>query len=356
MKRFLPVLAAILAVGLITGCGSNTNPTTASGSGTQNQNPGTATAGGAEPGDAPERQPGLLAGPEDSGTGVAMPAEASKERAEAIAKEGSTKPAATKPEGITGKWYGEFDEKDIEKLKKQPGGQNIAAIAAMRPDLELKANGKFTMTFFGNPLEGSYTRKGDAISLKCETFMGMKLSDPSMKSNPMFAQFAEPMDGKVQKNGTVLFFPKKNDEPNEIDLRFTRNAPAGAKVGAKSVSAAEAKYVGEYAMDDSRQPKPENMTKAQESAFKMMQAMMKGFKLSLREDNTFSMTMMLTFTGNWKLDGDTIKMNVTGPKEIVDQMPPDQTREALIKVKPNGVFAMLNEKDGSESGYLKKIK
>lgn len=332
MKRFVAGFGLSLAFCLLAGCGTG----------------GTSTSA----------KSGNLPSTVKDGSATAAEGNASKDMEVREQRGPGPKPNADAAQGIAGQWYGEFDKASIAKLKASPESRQMASLAAsMKPSLELTASGRFKMDIFGASLEGAYVQKGVDLTLNAETIMGMKLSDPSVKSNPMFASVAEPMKGKVEKGGTSLYFPGDKSDPNDIDLRFTREGPAEEKVGARSVKAAEAKLVGSYAFDESYQPSTAGLTKAQLRAQKFSLNMMRGFKLSLREDNTFSITMMLNFRGTWKLSGDTLKMIATEPKEMIAQMPATEKPEFTARVKDNGKrLIFINDKNGQEDGALVRTK
>lgn len=230
------------------------------------------------------------------------------------------------------------------------------ALASMLGDsqleLELGEDDRFKLRMSGTDLEGSYKIEGEKVTLTYETLMGMSLKDSNSPLSMMSDQFKDPEIGTVQEGGKKLFFPGRRGQPDEAEMTFTREAPKAAPTGPKSVSEEEAKFVGSYVFDDSFAV-PIEGTKAEQSAKKMLQSMMRGFRLVLREDNTFEMTMMLPMKGKWKSKGGKLNLNVTAPdlKALSGQDQP--AIEAKVSEKP-GQLLMVNDKTGKVDFAIKR--
>ena len=76
----------------------------------------------------------------------------------------------------------------------------------------------------------------------------------------------------------------------------------------------ESKLVGQWKMDASAMPKmPEGKTPQEKMGMEMAKKMFDNMTLDLKEDNTFTMNMMMEFSGDWKLDdsANTVTLNMT---------------------------------------------
>ena len=76
----------------------------------------------------------------------------------------------------------------------------------------------------------------------------------------------------------------------------------------------ESKLVGQWKMDASAMGKmPEGKTPQEKMGMEMAKKMFENVTLDLKEDNTFSMNMMMEFSGNWKLDdsANTVSLDMT---------------------------------------------
>lgn len=261
------------------------------------------------------------------------------------------KPAASG--SIEGKWYGALSPTEGSQMSEN--AQQMAVVAqSMINTLELQKGGKFKMELTGVAAEGDYSLKGNTLTLQTRKVMGRSIDEAAKAGNAAFvAQFKEPLVGASR--GGALFFPGKRERPDEMDITFVRNAPPGVEVGKRSVSAAEAKVVGSWLFDGDYQPPTTGMTEAQKKGQAMMRQMMGNFKLNLREDNTFIMTMMIQFRGTWKMEGDTFQLKPKEPKAILDAMPEGQKPQIKAKLTGGGKkLLLLHEKTGEITGALKR--
>ncbi|MBI5708644.1 MAG: hypothetical protein HZC36_16800 [Armatimonadetes bacterium] len=263
----------------------------------------------------------------------------------------SEKPAAAG--SIEGKWYGALSPTEGSQMSQN--AQQMAVVAqSMINTLELQKGGKFKMELTGVAAEGDYTLKGNTLTLQTRKVMGRSIDEAAKAGNAAFvAQFKEPMVGAMR--GSALFFPGKKERPDEMDITFVRNAPPGVEVGKRSVTAAESKVVGSWLYDGDYQPPTAGMTEAQKKGQAMMRQMMGNFRLNLREDNTFIMTMMIQFRGSWKIEGDTIQLKPKEPKAILDAMPEGQKPQIKARLTGGGKkLLLLHEKTGEITGALKR--
>ena len=77
----------------------------------------------------------------------------------------------------------------------------------------------------------------------------------------------------------------------------------------------ESQLVGQWKMDSSAMAAnmPAGKTPQEKMSMEMAKKMFENVTLDLKEDKTFAMTMMMEFSGNWKLDdaANTVTLNMT---------------------------------------------
>ncbi len=258
---------------------------------------------------------------------------------------------------VTGQWYG-------KAKPTNPADKEDARLAALTAgaqlELILDKDGRFKMTMMGTPMEGSYEAESEAVTLKIETVMGQRIDDPNAPAAFMLQELKEPIEGTIEGEGKTLFFPGKKDKPGEADMTFTRDKPAQDKVGPRTVAAAEAPLVGEYVFDDSYAPPKKPRTGketpreiAREKAQEFSRNMSKGMRLTLREDNTFQVELMVLMKGSWKRSKGELILTIKEPKEMLAYSGGEKP-EMRARIAPDGRLLMLNDKSGQVDFALKR--
>jgi hypothetical protein len=225
MKRFaiLPVtLAGLLIVGLVVGCSksddakqnvatNNGQTTKAGGDNSSTTNPATG------PGAAGTGLGQAGAGAQGSGPAVTSGSGAVTTNSDVKPEtKPGTKPRSTGGAGVSGadsKLVGKY--KGTMKLPAAPAGDKQAEMVAKMTEamaktlaLELKADKTFSMTMM-IPIEGTWSRSGDTLSLKVETVAGQTMESikAMSKGRPGAAgidKMEKPMQFKVSADGKTL--------------------------------------------------------------------------------------------------------------------------------------------------------
>lgn len=203
---------------------------------------------------------------------------------------------------LEGKWVGKLQ---LAKAADDDAAAKMAeAFAAMlgSADLEIKPGYKYTLSMMGLPIEGSYSITGSKITLTPELIAGMTPEEAMKKGAEKGATEdpSKPLTGTVSADGTKITL---SDEQGKDDSTIVFTRKPERKGSTATVSAAEAILVGDYfAMVDLTKVKPEERDEAR--------AMQGGLGLSLFDDNTFEMKMIMSFEGKWKLVGDKLTLTV----------------------------------------------
>lgn len=252
---------------------------------------------------------------------------------------GDNKPGAgTSSSGLIGHYKGKIVPAGA---KDDPAAKLAEGLAGLfSPELEIQEGNKFVLTMMGMPISGSYGQSGENITLTPEKFMNMtpeelKKANEANKGGMQQEPDMTPMKGTV-KDGKISI----KDEKQGGTIDFVKEAPK--KIGPSSVSADEAKFVGEYAAKlDPSKLKPEE---------KMMAGMAEMFSMRLEQDNTFMMRAGMTVEGKWSLADGKITLKAdkaagfTGPngKDPQFKVLPDNTLEP-IDSKGEAPFVMVKK-------------
>lgn len=215
----------------------------------------------------------------------------------AQSKSASTSPPpAAKP--IVGTWKGKIE---MAKGKEDdPAAKMAEAMTSMFGDidLEVKEGDRYVMKVMGMPMEGAITRSGSKLTFKHDKIMGMTPAELKAQNEKAGKATPEdpnaPMDGEVSADGETitLMDPKQPDSK----LVFRRHIEKPKEVGASTVAAAEAPFVGSYKpLVDPARVKPEDK--------KMLEALKDSIFLKLESDNTFTMSVGMDMEGTWKVQG-----------------------------------------------------
>jgi hypothetical protein len=267
-----------------------------------------------------------------------------------------TTTASASPTGLTGTWYGKFSPETSPDPAK---AQMTALFGATTFTLDLDVNGRFKLTAMGSPLEGDYTVEGTKITMKPDTVMGKSLNDPSNPMANAMAELKEPQLGEIRDGGKTIFLAARPNNPNDIDLAFTREKPKEPALGPKTADASEMKMVGEWVFDESFDPagKPKaNETKdetAKRKAQEFARNMAKQVQLKLREDNTFIMNLLIEFRGTWKRNGEKILLTATEPKAALE-MSAEEPKIHMNVAKNGDQLLVLNDKTNKPDFAMKR--
>lgn len=354
MKTGIAGAFALGLIGILAGCGGPVKETLAAG-GQEETPPAIASEA-----PAPGTPDGALAKAAESteGASAAQPAEGVSDGKPVVeAGQGEPpKPSAVKLHNgdpnadLIGTWKGEIQMP--QAAKDDPMAQMAESMAKMlmgRLKLEIKPGNQFVLNMMF-PIEGTLARKGSSLTLKPTKMMGMTPDEAKKMAEGQGAQNMnmDSMTATVSKDGKTITVA--NDQPEQGKMVFTR-APAENRVVIPTVSAEEKPYVGEWKGEMSGTP-PSNATdKEKQQAEAMMKVMNSGMELSLRADNTFTMTMMMELSGKWRAKGGTVTLEILE----LNGMGGNQAKNDPLVLKPsNGGKTLQATKDGQTVTFRKR--
>ncbi len=260
---------------------------------------------------------------------------------------GTTSSSAPAGKSLVGKWKGQIDAPK-GTAKDDPSAKMAEAFASMFGDMELeiKEGDRFGFTVLGITSEGPITHEGDKMTLTPEKIMGKtveefkKMNEASGKSN---ADAGKPMSATVSADGETitLFDSAKPDQ----SMTFKRSTDKPRAIGASTVTADETPLVGHYGAEM-------DATKVSEKDRAMTEAMMSTAKLSLDVDNTFSMTMMLTLEGTWKLDGGKVVLTITKALGMPDSG--SKQKPIVLTVEGDKLVPQADDKEAPPVKFVKQ--
>jgi len=253
---------------------------------------------------------------------------------------------------ITGKWKGEIQMPETSKDDPMAKlGQAMGQMMLGNLILEFQPGDKFRLTMMGMPIEGSYTRSGNELSMKAETAIGMNAEDLK-KQDPKFN--SDMLKATVSEDGTKITVRNENGKTNEGEMVFKRYTEEPKKETASTVSDSEKNLVGSYSCE-LKADKPEKMTTEEENEWKMGEALMKTASLDLHADNTFKIVLMLEMTGTWKVEGDEVKLHMTGMAGLPDDGKSGDKNDMNLRIDPNGRLTMSEKgPKGQTMAFVKK--
>lgn len=216
-------------------------------------------------------------------------------------------------------WKGEL--KMPEAKKDDPGAQMGEAMVKMFTaglKLEFPDEGHFKLTLMGMPMEGDVERNGDSLTLKPMRLMGMtpeEAKKASKNSSAMSDDFSKPIEGTISADGgTIVLKGKKAEEGEMVFVRGTADTDPGSGAQSAStkstVTSEESAWVGRYKADPATLDESK-LTDEQKADLPMVKAALSTATVDLRADNTFTMTMMLDFEGDWKIENGLVRLNPT---------------------------------------------
>ena len=253
---------------------------------------------------------------------------------------------------ITGKWKGEIQMPEASKDDPMAKlGQAMGQMMLGNLTLEFLPGDKFRLTMMGMPIEGSYTRDGNELAMKAESAMGMSAAELK-KQDPKFN--SDMLKATVSEDGTKITVRSENARASEGEMVFNRYTEEAKKETASTVSNAEKNLVGSYSCE-LKADRPEKMTPQEESEWKMGEALMKSASLDLHADNTFKIVLMLEMTGTWKVEGDEVKLHMTGMAGMPDDGKSGDKNDMNLRIDPNGRLTMAEKgPKGQTMAFVKK--
>lgn len=234
---------------------------------------------------------------------------------------------------ISGKWKGEIkmnaSSKDDPMAKF---GEAMAQMMLGNLTLEFLPGDKFKLSMMGMPIEGSYQRSGNELTLKPEQAMGMS-AEEMKESDPKFS--TDTLKATVSEDGTQITVRNDKGKTEEGEMVFKRYTEDAKKDVASTVSGAEKPLVGSYKCEFEGE-KPAKMTAQEESEWKMGEAMMSAATLDLYADNTFKINLMLEMTGKWKVEGGEAKLHMTGMAGMPEDGKSSGKNDMNLRIEPGG--------------------
>jgi len=261
---------------------------------------------------------------------------------------------------ILGPWKGKLE---LPKSDKDDLGAAMAE-AMLSPfadslELELSEGGKFRLSMMGMPIEGSFTVDGSTITLKAETAMGLTPEEAAKKNAESKSgtkvdveSMKEPMIGTISADKSKITLrnePKKGEKPDPSagEMVFVRDTSGPKVVDKPTVTAEEAKLVGEYRADASR-IKESDLKPEDKADIEMIRSMLGSARVTLSADNTFDMRLMVSLSGTWKVAGGKLTLNPTGAMGMSDGKSSGDPMTFLIEDGGN----LLHAEDQSKASPL----
>lgn len=271
-------------------------------------------------------------------------------------------PAPSTDADLVGSWTGEM--KLPEASKDDPAAamaKGMGDMFAAMISLEIEKDRKFTMSFMMFPIEGSYTREGDLLTLTPEKVMGMtpeefkKMQEAQGKPTTSSEDATKPMKLHVSKGGEELIMDPEPGKEKEGAMVFKRGKAPSKEEGSKNVASTvstdiEKSLVGTFKAD--LRVDESKLTEKEKSELPMAKAMLGSAKVELLADKTFMMTMMFKLKGIWSVEGNMLKLDI---KEMVG-MPggksSSENEPMMLEIQEGGkvLHAVKSEKEIKKDG------
>jgi hypothetical protein len=249
---------------------------------------------------------------------------------------------------IVGKYRGEIQMP--ESSKDDPGAALAKGMADMMSgmmSLEILPENKFRMTAMGIPLDGSYTRSGDKLTLTATKIFGMTAADAAKNPDFKATNMDEPIEAEVREDGKVIAFVPKSETGETTLFRRIPNEESSTSDGPRTVKSSEAGFVGSYAGDkstlDESKLKGDNK---QDPA--VLRAIIESASLTLKANNQFDLMLMMELKGTWNFVNGKVELT---PSSAGGMSGADFKADKLVLTpKPDGLF--LDAKSDGEPGFL----
>ncbi len=242
----------------------------------------------------------------------------------------------TSDDSLVGTWQGEL--KMPEASKDDPGAamaKGLGDMMAGMMNLEIHKDQKFTMSMMMIPIDGSYTREGNTLTLTPEKIMGMtpeEFKKTQSKNNPAASteDMSKPMKMVLSEDGKELALEPEKGKESQGSMVFKKGEPKPTKEVVSKVSGdVETGLVGSFKAD--LRVDESKITAKEKEELPMVRGMLSSSKLDLLADKTFTISLVVKMHGDWSVDGDVLTLDITG----VDGMPggKSSSKEEPMKFK-----------------------
>jgi hypothetical protein len=249
---------------------------------------------------------------------------------------------------LSGDWEGTFVAESDDDAAKAAADM----MKMFEPvDLQFKPNNAYELKIMGMPMEGTYSRQGNAITLTPTLVMGKsreELEAARKESNTIRVDPEDafkPMEGTITADGKEILL--KNPAPANgqagAAMRFRPRAEEGPRT--TTVKAEEKPFVGRYSgAVELPKEQTQSMGKTERE---MAEAMMRTIELRLREDNTFILSLAMRMEGKWSISGKTLTLSFTSPDTSGEAgATPSTTETQRFEVRDGGrTLVSLDKKE-----------